>query len=538
MKIKNLLASIVCVSFFVGCAGEQNTSEMNFSETTSSSEYGSMSAEQIFKTLVEEDVDISLSNQTSLEEKTVFGETTSCCVVFGDGNGHKDRDYDFIIMVFDNEDDSKMLSDIVKKYRVPAEELLMSEGNLTKKFMLSKKLNVSSMWESYQYGKVNLLVYGYERTIDYKALKPILSSVETLVNTNNIFGGDRYDETEYNELYDLRLDKMARFVVEKVLESCDSESIALVESLENELSSDIEIDENNYIEEFNKIKNYEDEIKDYVTTLRYQEEFEGITGILDTLKQSCEEIANTKKVEINSLISSAKESLSLEDCQAVDKALENIKDSPLFADVVKDWDKEKTNIYSAIAEKEKQANIDSFENLLSDVENSLDTEKYDQLKALYSEYSAKSEYKDVAPDWKKRMDAISDAIEKKKQEERIQEYKDSCVTPTYDDFFRNSDDYYGKDVHFRGEIIQVISQDANGATLRVDVTKKGTYSTYYTDTIYVDYDNYDEIETVKLLEGDIIDLYGIGSGEVTYTTVLGASMTIPSMDAIFISLVK
>ena len=61
--------------------------------------------------------------------------------------------------------------------------------------------------------------------------------------------------------------------------------------------------------------------------------------------------------------------------------------------------------------------------------------------------------------------------------------------------------------------------------LRVNITKEGTYTTYYKDTVYVKY--YPEEGEDKILEDDIITLYGIAQGDYTYTSALGTPITLP-----------
>ena len=83
-------------------------------------------------------------------------------------------------------------------------------------------------------------------------------------------------------------------------------------------------------------------------------------------------------------------------------------------------------------------------------------------------------------------------------------------------------------------MIQVVDQDAKGAELRVNVTAEGTYYTYYTDTIYVAYDNSDEINVSKILEDDIIEIWGIAAGDYSYTSIFGSKITLPAVYAKYI----
>lgn len=120
-------------------------------------------------------------------------------------------------------------------------------------------------------------------------------------------------------------------------------------------------------------------------------------------------------------------------------------------------------------------------------------------------------------------------------EEIKQAYKDSCGSYTYKEISRNPDNYEGERAYFRGEVIQVVETELAGITfytLRVDVTR-GSY--YWEDTVYV---NYTEIDSSagRILEDDIIKMYGTLAGTKTYETVMGASVTIPQFDAEYIEI--
>lgn len=119
-------------------------------------------------------------------------------------------------------------------------------------------------------------------------------------------------------------------------------------------------------------------------------------------------------------------------------------------------------------------------------------------------------------------------------EEIEAEYKKSCKSYTYNEIARNPGDYKGKYAVFTGKVIQVQQQATSGImyyVLRVNVTK-GTYS--YSDTVYV---TYYALETdARILEDDIIVMYGKLNGEKTYTTVMGASVTIPYFQAQYIDI--
>ena len=119
------------------------------------------------------------------------------------------------------------------------------------------------------------------------------------------------------------------------------------------------------------------------------------------------------------------------------------------------------------------------------------------------------------------------------EEEIEAAYKSNCESYSYKDIARYPDEYKGKYVKFRGEVVQVVKDTwGSGYTLRVDVTYNGYF---WEDTIYVEYVPKDDSEA-RILEEDIITLYGICQGEKSYTSVLGSTITIPIVEAEYIDI--
>lgn len=119
-------------------------------------------------------------------------------------------------------------------------------------------------------------------------------------------------------------------------------------------------------------------------------------------------------------------------------------------------------------------------------------------------------------------------------EEREQAFKQACGTYSYDEIARSPGSYEGKRAKFTGEVIQVQQSNGQGLVvyvMRVNVTK-GRYS--YKDTVYTTYLTTEDAP--RILEDDIITMYGTLEGEKTYTTVLGASVTIPAFTAIYVDI--
>lgn len=116
-------------------------------------------------------------------------------------------------------------------------------------------------------------------------------------------------------------------------------------------------------------------------------------------------------------------------------------------------------------------------------------------------------------------------------------YIAKCTTIDYDSLARNPNQYKGNYYKFTGEVIQVM-EDNNALTLRVNITpKKYEYvnETYYEDTILVAYEYSSSAES-RILEDDIITIYGQSIGTYTYESVFGSSITVPAIVAEYIDI--
>ena len=112
-------------------------------------------------------------------------------------------------------------------------------------------------------------------------------------------------------------------------------------------------------------------------------------------------------------------------------------------------------------------------------------------------------------------------------EEKKANYIAQCKKFDFKTIARNPDKYKGEYYAITGEVIQVTEGYFNQVDLRINVTKDD-YG-YWDDTIYVTI-------TIpagedKILENDIITLYGQCDGNYSYTSVLGASISLPKINA-------
>lgn len=139
----------------------------------------------------------------------------------------------------------------------------------------------------------------------------------------------------------------------------------------------------------------------------------------------------------------------------------------------------------------------------------------------------------------KRLNEESEAAAAKEEQERIEKeeaaaqaaideenFKVNCQSVSYADIARDSQGLKGQDFTFTGEVIQV-----SGSTYRMNVTldEYGIYS----DTIVF---NYDTGDGDRILENDIVTIWGTSKGLLTYTSIFGEEITVPEIDAKYVSI--
>lgn len=128
-----------------------------------------------------------------------------------------------------------------------------------------------------------------------------------------------------------------------------------------------------------------------------------------------------------------------------------------------------------------------------------------------------------------------EAEEKAKKEQEENSFKASCKTYTFEQMARNPNKFKGNNVKVTGEVVQTL-YNTNTVDLRVNITKNGSYSTYYLDTIYVTYTP--QVGEDKILKDDIITIYGTAQGDYSYTSTMGSTVTLPLIYAKYITIEK
>jgi hypothetical protein len=105
------------------------------------------------------------------------------------------------------------------------------------------------------------------------------------------------------------------------------------------------------------------------------------------------------------------------------------------------------------------------------------------------------------------------------------QYKSQSISIPYDDLARETEKYTNNKVMYNGQVVQVTEGQWNNIVLRVNVTKDE--SNIYKDTIWVNY-KYTDGEK-RILENDIINLWGEVKGRKSYKAVLGNEVVVPEI---------
>lgn len=113
--------------------------------------------------------------------------------------------------------------------------------------------------------------------------------------------------------------------------------------------------------------------------------------------------------------------------------------------------------------------------------------------------------------------------------ETVSDYKSKCSAIDFETLARNPNAHKGKFYVVTGQVIQV-QNISGGVLVRMNITKnENEYYTFWEDTI---------IATIpigknddRILEDDIITIWGKCAGEYTYIAVLGNEVSLPKIDA-------
>ena len=188
--------------------------------------------------------------------------------------------------------------------------------------------------------------------------------------------------------------------------------------------------------------------------------------------------------------------------------------------------------------KESEMKIEALSTELSDAKTELKEVKaeFEEYKTKMQPYEQLSE-KDIKIKEKEQAELLAqlEAQEKARKEKEAEEEakrkaeeakklaeeaKGYETGTTYKQLARTPDDYIGKKVKFKGQVVQVIEGETE-VQLRLAINSD------YDQIALVSYDK--SITSSRVLEDDTITIYGISSGLITYQSTMGGNITIPSI---------
>lgn len=120
---------------------------------------------------------------------------------------------------------------------------------------------------------------------------------------------------------------------------------------------------------------------------------------------------------------------------------------------------------------------------------------------------------------------------KAKKKASAKAYKNNCKTLSFKDLSRNPDKHKGEKLKYTGKVIQVQEDehwldDNTTVDLRINVTKD-EYG-LWDDTIFATVELPKNAD--RILEDDIITIWGECDGKYSYTSVLGSDVTLPKIN--------
>lgn len=114
--------------------------------------------------------------------------------------------------------------------------------------------------------------------------------------------------------------------------------------------------------------------------------------------------------------------------------------------------------------------------------------------------------------------ATAEAEEKRVAEEEAKKGYNTGIT--YNQLARTPDEYEGKKVTFKGEVVQVIEGDD---TTQIRFAVNSDYDTI----LFGEYDK--SIVSSRILEDDVITIMGLSIGLITYQSTMGGDISIPGV---------
>ncbi len=308
----------------------------------------------------------------------------------------------FYIDEYENYDDAKMYTEVVKEYNALDQYAINTLG-VTSDYLTQVGIDLDSYKiNDYQFDK---FVFVSLDTISDKLVKQIKSSLKTIDENND----SKYSNKEYSKLYEQRKEKWDKDVytsLNTVFEERDTNNQKYVDDTIVKYQ-DTTASEDNYLTLDLEVENELNAIKVVSSTPRYTEMYAPLNNQLNDIKAQCTEIITNHSNDLDSKITSLENEMNYDLLAEVGTLYASYKTQDAYADKVNDWNT-KINSLNKVAEEKKveeaAAKKAEEERLAAEAAKKAEEEKQAQLAAEATKKAkAEKQAKAVAEEPTKEM---------------------------------------------------------------------------------------------------------------------------------------
>lgn len=253
----------------------------------------------------------------------------------------------FYIDEYDNYDDAKMYTEVVKEYNA-LDQYATDTLGVTSDYLTQVGIDLNSYKiHDYQFDKFVLV---YLDAVSDKLDKQIKSSLKTLDGNDE----SKYSNKEYSKLYEQRKDKWntnAYITLNAVFEEKDTVNQKYVDDTIAKYQ-DTTASEDNYLTLDLEVGNELNAIKVVSSTPRYKEMYASLNNRLNDIKAQCTEIIMNHSNDLDSKITSLENDMNYDLLAEVGTLYAAYKTQEAYANKVNDWDTKITSL-NKIAEEKK-----------------------------------------------------------------------------------------------------------------------------------------------------------------------------------------
>ena len=253
----------------------------------------------------------------------------------------------FYIDEYDNYDDAKMYTEVVKEYNA-LDQYATDTLGVTSDYLTQVGIDLNSYKiHDYQFDKFVLV---YLDAVSYKLDKQIKSSLKTLDGNDE----SKYSNKEYSKLYEQRKEKWntnAYATLNAVFEEKDTVNQKYVDDTIAKYQ-DTTASEDNYLTLDLEVGNELNAIKVVSSTPRYKEMYAPLNNRLNDIKAQCTEIITNHSNDLDSKITSLENDMNYDLLAEVGTLYATYKTQEAYANKVNDWDTKITSL-NKIAEEKK-----------------------------------------------------------------------------------------------------------------------------------------------------------------------------------------